>query len=283
HPVVAKAQAGLGRLASARGRGQEARAHYNEAIDTLQNAVGTRSVQLAPVYQDIARSLVAEKNYADAIVAHERALQLMLDTLGEHPRAARALHEQGRTRLQSGDRAAARQDYERALEIWQKSRGKDHPDLAFGLTQIALLDLEEQQPKRAIERLERALKVRGRKGLKPVLLADTQFALARALSMSGEDQARARELASKAREAYAAAGQEGVDSVKDVDRWMVLATDKNRDRDDGPSADGDTTGTGNGHGKSAHNAPKPKGKGKGKPKPKGKAAKAEPVGDGPLD
>jgi len=226
HPLVARALAGKGRVDAARGQGAAAREHYQAALSIVEGAVGSQSVQLAPIYQDLGRQRVADKDYEQAIVAHKRALDLMVATLGDHPRVARALHELGRTRLAAGDRAAARRDYSRALQIWEKSRGKDHPDLAFGLTQIALLDLDEQQPKQAIERLERALKVRGRKGLKPVLLADTQFALARALSMSGEDRARARELASKAREAYSAAGASGAASVGHVDRWLESTADE---------------------------------------------------------
>ena len=234
HALVAKAVAGLGRVEAARGRFADARTLYTQALGVVKDAVGTRAVQLAPIHQDVARSLVAEQGWPDAIKHHEQALELLEDALGEHPRVARALHELGRTRLASGDRPGARVDYERALRIWEKSRGKDHPDLAFGLTQIALLDLEEEQPKQAIERLERALKVRGRKGLKPVLLADTQFALARALWMSGEDHARARELASKAHEAYAEAGPEAADSLAHVNRWLA---ENSEDRDKADKAD----------------------------------------------
>ncbi len=66
--------------------------------------------------------------------------------------------------------------------------------------------------------------MRGRKGLTPSLLADTQFALAKALHQSGEDRTRARELARKARKTYDkdGPGQEGVESV---DRWLAAVGD----------------------------------------------------------
>ena len=95
-----------------------------------------------------------------------------------------------------------------------------------------MLDLDEDKPKPAIERLERALKVRGRKSLAPMLLADTQFALARALHMSGEDEARARELAAKARESYAAAGVKGKAAVERVDRWLDETNAKGKPEED---------------------------------------------------
>ena len=108
-----------------------------------------------------------------------------------------------------------------ALALWEATRGKDHPDLAYSLTRLAALDLEDGQPKRAVERLERALKVRGRKGLAPTLLADTQFALAKALHVSGEDRTRAQELARKARKTYEEAGPDAKASMSSVDEWLT--------------------------------------------------------------
>ena len=220
HPEVARALAGLGRVADAKGDREGARRRYHEALALVEKAVGSRSVDLAPIHRDIGRSFAAEGDFDAAIASHERAYGLLLDAMGEHPKVARALFELGQTRLRAGRRDAARADYEKALRIWEHSRGKDHPDLAFALTHLALLDLDEDKPGPAIERLERALKVRGRKSLEPMLLADTQFALARALHMSGEDEARARELANKAREGYAAAGSKGKASVTAVDDWL---------------------------------------------------------------
>lgn len=220
HPAVAQAIAGLGRVEDARGDHEGARARYDEAIALVERAVGSRSPSLAPLHRDMGRSYAAEDNFDAAIASHERAYGLLVDAMGEHPKVARALFELGQTRLRAGRRDAARSDYEKALRIWEHSRGKDHPDLAFALTHLALLDLDEDKPKPAIERLERALKVRGRKSLEPMLLADTQFALARALQMSGEDEARARELANKAKEGYAAAGSRGADSLSAVDTWL---------------------------------------------------------------
>jgi tetratricopeptide (TPR) repeat protein/predicted Ser/Thr protein kinase len=230
HPLVAKAIAGRGRVADARNDHAGARKLYAEAIALASKALGDGHVDLAPLYADVGRSHAETEDFDAAIEAFVRAHQLLHDALGQHPAVARARFDVGQTRLRSGDRGGAREDYEAALHTWEQTRGKDHPDLAFALTHLALLDLDEDQPKPAIERLERALKVRGRKSLAPMLLADTQFALARALHMSGEDEARARELAAKARESYAAAGTKGKPAVARVDQWLgELQTDTNED------------------------------------------------------
>jgi tetratricopeptide (TPR) repeat protein len=129
----------------------------------------------------------------------------------------------GSLRADAGRREDARRDWDRALALWETTRGKDHPALAWPLTRLAALDLEDGHAKLAVERLERALKVRGRKGLPPTLLADTQFALARALHQSGEDRTRAQELARKARKTYEAAGADGASAAASIDRWLAEA------------------------------------------------------------
>ena len=151
----------------------------------------------------------------------EQAYDLLKRALGDHPQVAQALFDLGDLRAESGQREEARKDWDQSLVLWESTRGKDHPALAYPLTRLAALDLEDGHAKQAVERLERALKVRGRKGLAPMLLADTQFDLAKALHQSGEDRTRAQELARKARKTYEEAGPEGAPSVAAVDRWLA--------------------------------------------------------------
>ena len=44
---------------------------------------------------------------------------------------------------QQGDYARAQPLYERALVIWEKTRGPDHADVAHTLTDLAVLHLEQ--------------------------------------------------------------------------------------------------------------------------------------------
>ena len=44
---------------------------------------------------------------------------------------------------QRGDYAKAQPLYERALAIWEKTQGPDHPDVAHTLTDLAVLHLEQ--------------------------------------------------------------------------------------------------------------------------------------------
>src|SRR5690606_38316749 len=158
---------------------------------------------------------------AEAAKLQQQAHARLNDALGSHPRVAASLFALGRLHAEAGRREEARREWEQALALWEATRGKDHPALAHPLTRLAALDLEDGHAKRAVERLERALKVRGRKGLPPTVLAETQFALARALHESGEDRTRAQELARKARKTYEDAGPEGAGSVAAIDRWIA--------------------------------------------------------------
>ena len=68
--------------------------------------------------------------------------------------------------------------------------------------------------------LERALALRTATPGDPVDLAATQMALARALWDGHADRARARDLATRARAAYAAAGGGKERSLSEVDAWL---------------------------------------------------------------
>ncbi|MCA9656533.1 MAG: tetratricopeptide repeat protein [Myxococcales bacterium] len=221
HPELATVLAAQGRVDDARGQPAAAREHYAAARSLLERTVGPSSPLVADVLQDLARSHQLAGEATQAIAVQQEALGLLEEALGEHPRVAAARFALGAMRLDAGRREDARGDFEGALALWEATRGKDHPDLAYSLTRLAALDLEDGQPKRAVERLERALKVRGRKGLAPTLLADTQFALAKALHVSGEDRTRAQELARKARKTYEEAGPDAKASMSSVDEWLT--------------------------------------------------------------
>ncbi|MCX4241441.1 serine/threonine-protein kinase [Paraliomyxa miuraensis] len=221
HPELARALSGLGRVADAQGRAESARVRYREALALLESTVGPRHPWVAEIYEDLARSHARAEERSEATRMQEQAYDLLKQALGDHPQVAQALFDLGTLRAESGGREQARKDWDQALALWESTRGKDHPALAYPLTRLAALDLEDGHPKQAVERLERALKVRGRKGLAPMLLAATQFDLAKALHESGEDRTRAQELARKARKTYEDAGSQGVASMAAVDRWLA--------------------------------------------------------------
>jgi hypothetical protein len=75
------------------------------------------------------------------------------------------------------------------------------------------------RPTEAVPILEEALV--SRKGADPDLLAETRFALGRALWDAGQDRARAQKLVDDARASYAKVPDEA--HVKEVDAWLAVA------------------------------------------------------------
>jgi hypothetical protein len=82
-----------------------------------------------------------------------------------------------------------------------------------------LLDLA--RPRDAVAPLERALALREKNNGDPNELAESRFALARALWDANEDRARARSLAGAAEDAYRAAGGPSAEALADVRAWLA--------------------------------------------------------------
>ncbi len=219
HPDAALAQAGLARVAAAEKKPDEARALLKESMTLVESTLGPNAPRLVPLARQLAAMELAQKNYDAAIAELTRVVTVSKDVWGDHPKVARAIHDLGRALAQAKRVPEARVEHEKALALWEKTRGKDHPDAAFALTSLGELDLVQGKAAEAVERLERALKLRGGRGLDPQLLADTQFALARALHQV-DDRPRARELAAKARDAYKNGKPPSPDRAAEVEKWL---------------------------------------------------------------
>jgi tetratricopeptide (TPR) repeat protein/predicted Ser/Thr protein kinase len=219
HPDSALAQAGLARVAAAQGDHQAARALLKESMALVESTLGPTVPRLVPLARQLAAMELSQKNYDAAIAELRRVVTVSREVWGDHPKVARAMHDLGRALAQANRIEEARDQHERALALWERTRGKDHPDAAFALTSLGELDLVQKKYAEAVERLERALKLRGGRGLDPQLLADTPFALARALH-EVDDRPRARELAAKARDAYKNGKPPSPDRAAEVEKWL---------------------------------------------------------------
>ncbi len=220
HPDAALDLALDGRIAAAMGEPDRARARLDDAVARVEDALGPSSAGLIPLLQQRAALEQSAGRHDDAIAALRRAHAIARDVWGDHPKVARALSELGDALATAGRIDEARQQQERALTLWERTRGKDNPDVAFALTSLGELDLREGKAEDAVKRLERAYKLRGGRGLDPQLFAQTQFALAQALHAM-DDRARARELAAKARDAFANGKPPAPARAAAVDAWLA--------------------------------------------------------------
>jgi len=224
HPDVATANLGIARVLDARGRHDEALAMMTAALEAARSVYPDKDPALIVMFETLADSHAEHGDHALAVQQKQAVLALQRARLGEHPQVARVLHDIGRALENAEQYDAARDSHMQALRMWEQTRGEDHPDLAYALTSLGLLDVRSGEAQTAVDRLERALKLRGGRGLDPNLLARTQFALARALHATGGDHPRARELATKARDTFAKGKHPDPAAAKEVERWLAEAT-----------------------------------------------------------
>jgi hypothetical protein len=95
---------------------------------------------------------------------------------------------------------------------------RDHPDLAYPLTALGISLLEQGLAVRAVETLQRALSIRERGTPEAGELAETEFALARALERDRRST-EAMVFAERARETYRRGGTEA-QRIQEIDAWI---------------------------------------------------------------
>jgi tRNA A-37 threonylcarbamoyl transferase component Bud32/tetratricopeptide (TPR) repeat protein len=148
--------------------------------------------------QDAGIYLVAAGRYAEAIAMLDRARGLTAKLLGsEHPRMAPILNNEAEALIFQGRFADAQAMFEEAYGIFEKA-GADRFFLSYPLTGLGVALLGQGKASEAIDPLERALAARSDPRLDVERVAETRFALARALWFRADDRLRARSLAQQA-------------------------------------------------------------------------------------
>jgi eukaryotic-like serine/threonine-protein kinase len=212
----ANVRTGLGDLAGAR-------ADLDEVARAITERVGPRALELASIHASLGNLARLEARFDDALREHGAALARDRELLGpRHPRVARDLHNLGGILRAEGrlDEASAR--YVEALSISAEAFGEHHPETALtrnslGLVafargdlararalweqalidleaaahgdaslvhhNLALLELDEGHPERALVQIRAALAIdRERVGIDAKRVAAEDLVLARALS-----------------------------------------------------------------------------------------------------
>ncbi len=96
----------------------------------------------------------------------------------------------------------------------------DQRNLAWALTYAGKLDVLRGRAKRAVERLEHALRIRDRLPGEEIYLAETQFALAMALDAAAVDRPRALELATTAQKTLEELPPGDREWLPEIDAWL---------------------------------------------------------------
>lgn len=183
---------------------------FEGGLRYARQALAMKERVLPPGSPDLAESLIAmgEALFAGgdidaALTMNLRAREIYIRAYGEgSPWLAKALSNRGEYLVADGKPAEAIQFFSDALARWEPQLGADHPFLAYPLTGLGVASSKLGRFAEAVPPLERALRIREAHEPNQRQVADTRFALGRALWESGGDRARAIQLAEAARAFY---------------------------------------------------------------------------------
>jgi len=201
------------------GRYDEALVHDRRALELKQRSGASRGDiarslnNQAVILQDMGRTQEAEALFRRAVT------DLGQELGAEHPLVATFMSNQAESLDRLGRREEARAAFHRAVNIEERGYGPDSTNLAYPLTGLGLSYLADHQAAMAVGPLERARQIREAHETDPLLIADTDFALARALWEANVDRPRARRLAAAAEKAY---GQKPTFAARtaEIERWL---------------------------------------------------------------
>ncbi len=214
HPSVATTHHNLGWLAHSRERYEDALTHYQRALEIRERALPRDHPKTALTLNAMGVALKRLDRYDEALTHYQRALEIRQRTLPEHhAQLATSYSNIGKLQLARGRPQEAVDQLARVLEIREQRLERDDPKIAKALRLLGQARLDAHDVAGARLALERALELderntdRGHES--PERLAETRFALARALAFSGgsngargEDTQRAQTLTRAAQSFY---------------------------------------------------------------------------------
>lgn len=221
-PKRAKVSHGLGLAALRMADYPKAIALLDESLKQTEAAKGKLHPEVATRHTMLATAYRESGDLEKALAHVQQALEVRRATQGpEHPAVADTLDELGMTFIAAKRYDEAVKTFREALEIKRKALGEDHPDLSYSYDGVGQALLAQGHPAEAIEPLRKALSY---EDTEPEGLAQTGFALAKALWDGGPSPGPAREEATKARERYVKL--EKPKEVAEIDAWLSAhATD----------------------------------------------------------
>ncbi|WPB77076.1 serine/threonine-protein kinase [Archangium violaceum] len=223
HPRVGSSMVSLGTTLSALGRHAEALEPLRQGVAIVDRSLSPRHAFRAMALDALGGALWRDGKTDEALQVLQRAVAAAELARGpEHPDVAGPSSSLGLVLVDAGRPAEALGHFERAVRLRERALGAQHPELAGPLTGRGEALLKLGRPKEALGPLEQALALREKNTVAPVELAETRFALARALSDAHKDAARARVLA---QEAVSSLDQPGTEALRNrVQEWLGTQT-----------------------------------------------------------
>jgi eukaryotic-like serine/threonine-protein kinase len=209
----------IGCVYQMRGDGNAAVQAEKQALALKEKVLGADHPDLGVSEGNLALSLQLLGKNDEALTHMDRAVAVVEKALGAaHPDLANQLSNRGEILNALGRYGEARRSFEKAGEIWERELGPENLFLGFLYNGIGTSYAAEGNPIKALEPLERALKIRDEHETNPAKRAETRFALARALWDSNRERWRSRRLAEDAKADYAKTS--APKQVAELDDWL---------------------------------------------------------------
>jgi tetratricopeptide (TPR) repeat protein len=200
----------------------------SKALDLMRESRMLREKILPPDHPEVAIALRNEAEAlhqmgrdAEALKVSERVHGILVRAYGPASgEVAVSLSNRGEYLVDVGRAVEAEGVLSDAARIWEAQIGPTDPLLGYPLTALGRARLALGRAPEAVAPLERANRVREAGEPDKLLVAETWFALARALWDGGGDRGRARDLAARARQAYAQLGTHPK-LLTAVEQWLA--------------------------------------------------------------
>jgi tetratricopeptide (TPR) repeat protein len=224
HPVLGTSRNGLSMVLRRQGRLAEAEAELRRALALWESAFGPEHHHVLGARSNLANLLGLQGRHAEAETAHRAVLAARVATVGpDHPDTANTRNNLAHTLQLQGKLDEAEAELRAALEIVLDALGPDHPTVAAFRGNVALFLHDQQRFDEALPLAEASWARRQRDDIPAEDRAATAFLLAQTLTSvegSKRDPSRARELAQKAVELYAAASGDFSPRGEEVRAWI---------------------------------------------------------------
>ena len=209
----------LGVVLDFEGECDRARVSHERAIALKARALGESHPDVAVSLQNLTNALSCLGRFEDAVEVGNRAVAIIEKTPDlDNFSVGGCYVNRGRALLKLGRYADAHADFTRAKEAFDAEPTIVARFVAEPLHGLGEIRLAQGRVREAIAYLERALRIREAHEPAPTLIAETRFALARALRAGGRDRRRARSLAIAARDAYESKGRP---EAREVAAWLA--------------------------------------------------------------
>ena len=220
HRKLALVSHNLGNLALRDLRTDDAAEHFSRAVAISRSSLGESHPGLARALVGLGSAALESGRYAESIPSFDEAIEIATRVLGpEHIMVAWAKVNRAMARVRSEDHAAAIPDAEDALRVELEQLGADHPDVRLARVVLGQALVGVERYREAVDVLEPALaSMTSGSDPPPDLRAAAEFALAQALTGSGDPDPRARGLAEAARDRLSDSKRDA--QVGEITLWL---------------------------------------------------------------